>query len=206
MKISTAFLAAVLLGLATHLGLRGASSCNDEHATLVRDLRIGAVESLRLSLDSRPLSTPSDLKAYHALREREALVRKRIQEVESSLRKIENNERVLKRRLEEIDRERRRRSPALCDEEVSAMVRASEETLFKQFEALKEERAVFVGFLERFKNEQASLKVKIDLFEVTAKRSAMEAHFGEKSGPLDGLAEEARQRMRSKSKGFSIAY
>ena len=133
-----------------------------------------------------------------ALKARQSEIGTRIRDVENTLRKIQASEGTLKRRIAEMKRRGRHAVGLSGGEEVISALQASECALMDHIDALARERGAFEGFLEQLKNEQASLKVEIDLYQVSEERSRTEKFLtGSERGPLDDLSLEVRRRRNA---------
>jgi chromosome segregation ATPase len=138
-----------------------------------------------------------DSRALQELKSREAEMKKQIRDVEKAIEKISENERYLEGRLNSVRRtvaRHCRTSDALYKEAIEA-ARSSEHMIQAQLETLAEERELFVRLLERCKCEAATLKVKIDLFGISAEQWAWKT-FGDAKGrgPIDELGDEDKER------------
>jgi chromosome segregation ATPase len=199
MKISSVILATVFLGLATHMGPRCLESIQNRCDRAGRvTIRYGR-DRIHTVTDRRTDIPSPELKA---LRARQSEIGTRIREVESALRKIKSSEGTLTRRLEELERRGRQVKGLRAGEEVIAAVHASKTALMDHIDLLIQERGAFEGFLEQLKNEQASLKVKIELYEVSQERARTERFLtGNGRGPLDDLNLEARRQRNASQDG-----
>ena len=206
MKISSVILATVFLGLITHVGPR----CLDPiHGSL--DRTIGARthhgrDRYRITMTRRTGKMSPELEALKA---RQSEIGTRIRDVENALRKIQASEGTLKRRVDALKRRGRQAAGFSGGEEVIRALEASKCALNDHMDALARERGAFEGFLEQLKNEQASLKVEVDLFQVSEERARTEKFLtGSEGGPLDDLSLEVRRnRARAAdSQGGGIVY
>jgi chromosome segregation ATPase len=178
MKISTVILSVVFLGAIGRLGPDALRSL--EELDRGRPARIETQIRYAGIFDSGPEVSIG----LNRLKEREAEVTRGIREVESALRKIESSERYLERRVAELEKARRCRSQ-----------RADLSAILEQVRLLEQEKNDYLAFLDRLTNEQATLKVKIDLWTVSSKKDRMRAFIGAgEKGPIEGLSEEAKRR------------
>jgi len=170
MKVSSILLAALFTGLVGHLGDEGVL---DRHRVKHGGIRYDAGKK--------------ECEELKQLKAREAEVRQRIREVENGIRKIESSERYISSRLGKLERQicssdRRKRRGVLESMEVNA---AEYE---RQLDVLEEEKYVFIGYLERLGGELATLKVKIDLFDLAESRVHVEDLLGgEERSPVEEL-------------------
>lgn len=203
MKLSIVILSAAFLGVISYLGPEAGRSMHDHHGSWKH---IG--ERNGDSTDFSFSSTRTDDPTLRELRALESGVEKRIRDVESALRKIASSQAFLKRRLEALSKECSDIWHSPCRGREKGMLQSSEEALLQQFKALEEERVAFSELLERLKSEQTSLKVKIDLWGVKAKRAMVEEFLGDDvdRGPLDGLREDVKYRSQRMAGNRGIVF
>ncbi|MHC4942668.1 MAG: hypothetical protein ACYTG7_06555 [Planctomycetota bacterium] len=192
MKISTILLATIFIGVICRLGSEAGLPPHDSH-------RSGSGYDMYqrshsgISYDRIDSSALQELRKREAEGKREAEVKKQIREVEKAIGKISENERYLEGRMNSVRRtvSKHRRSGNTLYQESLAAARTSEKMILEQLETLEEEKELFVNLLERCKCEAATLKVKIDLFGISAKRWAWDT-FGDdgEKGPLDELSDQ----------------
>lgn len=198
MKLSIVILSAAFLGIISYLGPEAGRSMHNDHGSW-KHVGEWNKDSTDFSLSSSRTDDPT----LRELRSLESGVQKRIRDVESALHKIASSQAFLKRRLETLSRECSDIWHTPCRGREKGMLQSGEEALLQQFKALEEERVAFSELLERLKCEQTSLKVKIDLWGVKAKRAMVEEFLGddEDCGPLNGLRDDVKyssQRMANK--------
>lgn len=185
MKISSILLAALFTGLVGQIG--PLTSLDEVHRQRV---------SPNIDYGRSPRSK-ADTEALKALKNRESEVRDRIRDVDSALRKIESSERYLESRLNHL--ERQIHSKRRCTgNKVLASMEESAVDFERQLDVLEEEKIVFLGYLERLNGELASVKVKIDLFDLAKSRVEVEDLLGGgKRSPVDDLRHMIPERYAS---------
>lgn len=199
MKFSTVVLSAAFLGL---VGYMGSTALDPRHPE--RSFK-GIFHKAGMSTGHGHRHDPFsgiDTKALQQLKEKEAAIIRQIREAESSLRQLESSEKLLKRRLHELERESR----IIGDTPAGLQaIRTSELSLHRYMKALEDERDALQGVLEQLKSEQATCKVKINLWGVKVKREMMEKIITRDGrGPLDDLKDEVDRRASDRRNRSSI--
>ncbi len=207
MKLSSIILAAAFLGVIFPLGARWLDPLDrliDGDPRMVRTVILDGGHRIIISSNETARVESRELTQ---LKTRLAQAGRRIREGTSALRRIESSEGELQRRMKELKRRERDAQALMADEQVIAALHRSEAALLDNLEAVARENRAFQGFLERLKNEQASLKVKIALWDVTEERMRMEKFLhGEAKGPVDDLSRALKQRSLKKPLHGTIAY
>jgi chromosome segregation ATPase len=185
MKVSTILLAAIFTGLVGQIG--PLTSIDEVH-------RAGP----GIDYGKRSHRSKADSEALKTLQNREAEIKERIRDVESAIRKISSSERYLEGRLNHLERQihiagRGSGNKMLASMEVSAA------DFERELDVLEEEKVVFLGYLERLNGELASVKVKIDLFDLARSRVAVEDLLGKEAhSPVEDLQRMIPERYASR--------
>ncbi|MFH2000615.1 MAG: hypothetical protein ABIK28_13105 [Planctomycetota bacterium] len=143
----------------------------------------------------------SDSAQLKQLKAREAKLRDQIREVENVLQKIETSKQYLMERMIEWKRDDRfeQVGDPTMEKALLAVAGESQEMLMRQLKELEADEVQFMGFLEQCRSEQATLKVKVDLYDLSAKRDDLEKFFsqGEKASPIEKINETRMHHART---------
>lgn len=203
MKVSTILLTTIFTGAVCFMGMH---TSHQRRTVLFNDLDYRhdwdhRHEQMRHATTSHSMSS-SESAQLRKLRKKDSKLKKQMREIEDVLKKIEKSKEYLKDRMTEWSRQMRFDSIDDPDLEKKLRMAAgdSQATLLAQYKSLEEDEAQFREFLEQCRGELATLKVKIDLYDLSAKKEDLKEFLSEEMdrSPVEDLA-KARNKCRGSS-------